>query len=103
MDIQTTKLLLIDFDEISKRFTSIEYFESKFPRELGEKIRMDGLVYRVGAIADTKDELLKLKEVLVRKQNKETRRLQSIDQREAKIIFADMVKKAMQTLKEEAK
>ena len=103
MDIKTTKLLLIDFDETSKRFTSIEYFESKFPRELGEKIRMDGLVYRVGAIADTKDELIKLKEVLVRKQNKETRRLRSIDEREAKLIFAEIIKEAIQTILEETK
>lgn len=40
-----------------KRIDELRYFKSKFPRELGEKLEMDGETYYVGAIADTKEEV----------------------------------------------
>tara|TARA_R110000737_G_scaffold330763_1_gene346672 strand:- start:739 stop:978 length:240 start_codon:yes stop_codon:yes gene_type:complete len=40
------------------------YFFSKFNKKLGDKMSMDGRKYQVGAIADSKEEILEFKQQL---------------------------------------
>ena len=68
--MEITKMLLIDFNETKQTLLSVQYFESKWKRELGDKINYDGHQMRVGAIGDSKDELIKAGNKMIAMQNK---------------------------------
>lgn len=49
---------------------SYQYVNSKFERELGEKMRYEGVTMTVGAIGDSREVVLKYGEKIMRKQMK---------------------------------
>ncbi len=52
-----------------ERVIGVEYFESKFSRELGEKLRINGVEWIVGVIADDKNSIIKVLNEIVRIEN----------------------------------
>lgn len=77
MEIKDRHLLLVDgffADGVMTRLTDVMYFKSKFERELGDKLKVDGETFYVGAIAESKEEILALREQLVKAENKKRRK-----------------------------
>lgn len=58
----------------NNRITKLKYLESKFSRELGDTLTIDGKPYRVGVIGDSKASVCLTLNDLVKKQNKIVRR-----------------------------
>ncbi len=52
-----------------ERVIGVQYFESKFSRELGEKLRINGVEWRVGVIADDRNSIIKVLNEIVRIEN----------------------------------
>jgi len=52
-----------------ERVTGVQYFESKFSRELGEILRINGVEWRVGVIAEDRNSIIKVLNEIVRIQN----------------------------------
>lgn len=67
-----------------KGLTRVEYLDSKWERNLGDIMKIEGAVMRVGAIAETRAELIRFGNALISKQNKANKKR---DER----IMADMI------------
>ena len=52
-----------------ERVIGVQYFESKFSRELGEKLRINGVEWRVGVIGDDRNSIIKVLNEIVRIEN----------------------------------
>ena len=52
-----------------ERVIGVQYFESKFSRELGEKLRINGVEWIVGVIADDRNSIIKVLNEIVRIEN----------------------------------
>lgn len=68
-----------------ERVIGVQYFESKFSRELGEKLRINGVEWRVGVIAEDKNSIIKVLNEIVRIENslrKKENSLRRMEQRE---------------------
>ena len=52
-----------------ERVIGVQYFESKFSRELGDKLRINGVEWIVGVIADDKNSIIKVLNEIVRIEN----------------------------------
>ena len=52
-----------------ERVIGVQYFESKFSRELGEILRINGVEWRVGVIADDRNSIIKVLNEIVRIEN----------------------------------
>ena len=59
-----------------ERVIGVQYFESKFNRELGEKLRIDGVEWIVGVIAEDRNSIIKVLNEIVRVQNSIVRKKQ---------------------------
>ena len=65
-----------------ERVIGVQYFESKFSRELGEKLRINGVEWIVGMIADDRNSIIKVLNEIVRVENSLIRRKQRERDRE---------------------
>jgi len=65
-----TILVKKDGDRISKAV----YFNSKFERELGEAVNYQDIRMNVGIIAESKDEAIMAMNIIIKNQNKITRK-----------------------------
>ncbi len=52
-----------------ERVIGVRCFESKFSRELGDKLRINGIEWRVGVIADDRNSIIKVLNEIVRIEN----------------------------------
>tara|TARA_R110000782_G_scaffold59020_2_gene122779 strand:+ start:462 stop:707 length:246 start_codon:yes stop_codon:yes gene_type:complete len=68
-----THCLLVNPDVETAGLTRVEYIESKFPRELGDTMKIGEVTYKVGAIGCTRDHVVACGNDLVRLQNKHNR------------------------------
>ena len=53
----------------NERVIGVQYFESKFSRELGEILRIDGVEWRVGVIAEDRNSIIKVLNEIVKIEN----------------------------------
>ena len=54
---------------VNERLVGVQYFESKFQRELGEELNIDGVKWRVGVIGESRGEIIQVLNGFVSKQN----------------------------------
>ena len=52
-----------------ERVIGVQYFESKFSRELGEKLRINGVEWIVGVIAEDRNSIIQVLNEIVRIEN----------------------------------
>jgi D-alanine-D-alanine ligase-like ATP-grasp enzyme len=83
----------------NNKITKVKYLESKFSRELGDTLTIDGKPYRVGVIGDSKASVCLTLNDLVKKQNKIVRRENKIANAKVKqkinATFGNIVEKAL--------
>ena len=80
---------------VNERLVGVQYFESKWERELGEELNIDGVKWRVGVIGESRDEIIQVLNGFISKQNsivrKENKRMNQAADREFNKIFAEAV------------
>jgi hypothetical protein len=76
----------------------VQYFESKFNRELGEKLRINGVEWRVGVIADDRNSIIKVLNEIVRIENSIKRKKQRERDREIDSQITKMFIQAYQSV-----
>ena len=81
-----------------ERVIGVQYFESKFNRELGEKLRIDGVEWRVGVIADDRNSIIQVLNEIVRIENSIRRQKQRERERDIDSQINKMFIKAYQSV-----
>lgn len=81
-----------------ERVIGVQYFESKFSRELGEKLRINGVEWIVGMIADDRNSIIKVLNEIVRVENSLIRRKQRERDREINTQINQMFIQAYQSV-----
>ena len=88
MKLQITHCLLVNPNIETAGLRHIEYCESKFPRELGDTMVIDGHRLTIGVIGDTKEDVMKVRNEMVTKQNEIINAENKITRRENRIAKA---------------
>ena len=81
-----------------EKVIGVQYFESKFSRELGEKLRINGVEWIVGVIADDRDSIIKVLNEIVRIENSIVRKKQRELDREINYQINQMFIQAYQSV-----
>ena len=81
-----------------ERVIGVQYFESKFNRELGEKLKINGVEWRVGVIAEDRNSIIKVLNEIVRIENSIIRKKQKERDREIDAQITQMFIKAYQSV-----
>ena len=76
----------------------VQYFESKFSRELGEKLRINGVEWRVGVIAEDRNSIIKVLNEIVRIENSIVRKKQRERDREIDAQITQMFLQAYKSV-----
>lgn len=76
----------------------VQYFESKFNRELGEKLRINGVEWRVGVIAEDRNSIIKVLNEIVRIENSIVRKKQRERDREIDAQITQMFLQAYKSV-----
>ena len=82
----------------NERLVGVQYFESKWERELGEELNIDGVKWRVGVIGESRDEIIQVLNGFVSKQNSIVRKQNKIDNREADMAFNKIMREAIEAV-----
>jgi hypothetical protein len=81
-----------------ERVIGVQYFESKFSRELGEILRINGVEWRVGVIAEDRNSIIKVLNEIVRIENSLIRKKQRERDREIDSQINQMFIQAYQSV-----
>lgn len=81
-----------------ERVIGVQYFESKFSRELGEKLRINGVEWIVGVIAEDRNSIIQVLNEIVRIENSLIRRKQRERDREINTQINQMFIQAYQSV-----
>jgi hypothetical protein len=81
-----------------ERVIGVQYFESKFSRELGEKLRINGVEWIVGVIAADRNSIIKVLNEIVRVENSLIRKKQREMDREIDSQINQMFIQAYQSV-----
>jgi len=81
-----------------EKVVGVQYFESKFNRELGETLRINGVEWIVGVIAEDRNSIIKVLNEIVRVQNSTVRKKQRELDREINYQINQMFRDAYQAV-----
>ena len=81
-----------------ERVIGVQYFESKFSRELGDKLKINGVEWIVGVIAADRNSIIKVLNEIVRIQNSIVRKKQRELDREINYQINQMFIQAYQSV-----
>ena len=73
----------------NNRVVRVQYVDSKWERELGDMMRVEGVEMRVGVIGDSRNEVIATLNGFIRRENKITRRENKIANASANAEFAE--------------
>jgi len=82
----------------NERLVGVQYFESKWERELGEELNIDGVKWRVGVIGESRDEIIQVLNGFVSKQNSIVRKQNKINNREVDMAFNKIMREAIEAV-----
>ena len=83
---------------VSERLVGVQYFESKFQRELGEELIIDGKKWNVGVIGEDRAEIIGVLNGFVSKQNSIVRKQNKRDNREVDSEFNKIMREAINSI-----
>ena len=83
---------------VSERLVGVQYFESKFQRELGEELIIDGKKWNVGVIGEDRAEIIGVLNGFVSKQNSIVRKQNKRDDRIVNSEFNKIMREAIYSI-----
>ena len=80
----------------NERLVGVQYFESKWERELGEVLNIEGVKWNVAVIGESRNEIIEVLNGFISKQNSIVRKQNKIANREANYRFNKILAEAIQ-------
>ena len=84
----------------NEKLVGVQYFESKFERELGEELSINGVKWNVAVIGEDRNTIVDVLNGFIRKQNsvvrKQNRKVNMAIEREANYRFNKVLAQAIQ-------
>jgi Holliday junction resolvasome RuvABC ATP-dependent DNA helicase subunit len=80
----------------NEKLVGVQYFESKFSRELGEKLRINGVEWTVAVIGEDRDTIVDVLNGFIKKQNSIVRKQNNRINRIADMKFNKILREAIE-------
>lgn len=93
--MQITHTGLVQLNSEKTRITAVQYYPSKFKRELEDTLTIDGKKYIVAVIADDRDDVIYAMNKIIKKQNSIVRRQNKIANAKADNHFYSVLAEAI--------
>jgi len=89
---------LVKMNESKTQLYGVQYYKSKWERNLGDTLNIDGEKWLVGIIGDTKNDVISALNVIVKKHNSEINKKNYQKRKEEKIIMNNILNEVMKDL-----
>ena len=96
--LKEMNLGLVKMNESETMLTGVQYMLSKWERNLGDTLTIDGVKWRVGIIGDTKKDVISALNEIVKKQNKIVRKQKYYQNKKENQMMNDMLANVLSDL-----
>jgi hypothetical protein len=96
--LKEMNLGLVKMNESKTQLYGVQYYKSKWERNLGDTLNIDGEKWLVGIIGDTKNDVISALNDIVRKHNSIINKKNYQKRKEEKLIMNKLINKAMKDL-----
>ena len=96
--LKEMNLGLVKMNESETMLTGVQYMLSKWERNLGYTLTIDGVKWRVGIIGDTKKDVISALNEIVKKQNKIVRKQKYYQNKKENQMMNDMLANVLSDL-----
>jgi single-stranded DNA-specific DHH superfamily exonuclease len=80
----------------NEKLVGVQYFESKFQRELGEVVSINNVKWTVAVIGEDRDTIIDVLNGFIKKQNSVVRKQNQLINREANYLFNKVLREAIE-------
>ena len=80
----------------NEKLVGVQYFESKFQRELGEVVSINNVKWNVAVIGEDRDTIVGVLNGFIKKQNSVVRKQNQLINREANYLFNKILREAIE-------
>ena len=96
--IKETHIGLVRMNESKTKLYGVQYMLSKWERNLGDTLTIDGTKWLVGMIGDTKNDVISALNVIIKKQNSIINKKKYQQRKEEKFIMNNILNNVMKEL-----
>jgi hypothetical protein len=96
--LKEMNLGLVKMNESKTQLYGVQYYKSKWERNLGDTLNIDGEKWLVGIIGDTKNDVISALNVVVKKHNSVINKKNYQKRKEEKIIMNNILNEVMKDL-----
>jgi len=96
--IKETHIGLVRMNESKTELYGVQYMLSKWERNLGDTLNIDGTKWLVGMIGDTKNDVISALNVVIKKQNSIINKKKYQQRKEEKFIMNNILNNVMKEL-----
>lgn len=89
---------LVKMNESKTQLYGVQYYKSKWERNLGDTLNIDGEKWLVGIVGDTKNDVISALNVIVKKHNSVINKKNYQKRKEEKIIMNNILNEVMKDL-----
>ena len=96
--IKETHIGLVRMNESETILTGVQYMLSKWERNLGDTLNIDGVKWRVGIIGDTRNDVISALNKIIKQQNSIINKKKYQQRKEEKFIMNNILNNVMNEL-----
>ena len=96
--IKEMNLGLVKMNESKTELYGVQYYKSKWERNLGDTLNIDGTKWLVGMIGDTKNDVISALNMIIKKQNSIINKKKYQQRKEEKFIMNNILNNVMKEL-----
>lgn len=96
--LKEMNLGLVKMNESKTQLYGVQYYKSKWERNLGDTLNIDGEKWLVGIIGDTKNDVISALNVIIKKHNSVINKKNYQKRKEEKIIMNNILNEVMKDL-----
>ena len=96
--IKETHIGLVKMNESKTELYGVQYMLSKWERNLGDTLNIDGTKWLVGMIGDTKNDVISALNTIIKKQNSIINKKKYQQKKEEKFIMNNILNNVMKEL-----
>ena len=96
--INETHIGLVRMNESKTELYGVQYMLSKWERNLGDTMMIDGTKWLVGMIGDTKNDVISALNDVIKKQNSIVNKKKYQESKKEKMVFSNILNKIMKDI-----
>ena len=96
--IKETHIGLVRMNESKTKLYGVQYMLSKWERNLGDTLNIDGTKWLVGMIGDTKNDVISALNEIIKKQNSIINKKKYQESKKEKMIFNEILNNIMKDI-----